>query len=116
MALTHAWVKLGPPIERSETPMKTILSAVIVAGMVAADLSYAQSGADVVKTKGCLACHAADQKKVGPSYKDLAAKYSGDKAAEGKLVAKLKEGKAHPKTAASDSELKAAVAYILSVK
>jgi cytochrome c len=72
--------------------------------------------ADVVKTKGCVACHTADQKKVGPSYKDLAAKYSGDKAAEDKLVAKLKEGKAHPKTAASDSELKAAVAYILSVK
>jgi cytochrome c len=60
--------------------MKTILAAVIVAGMVAADLSYAQSGADVVKTKGCLACHAVDQKKVGPSYKDLAAKYSGDTA------------------------------------
>jgi cytochrome c len=96
--------------------MKTILAAVIVAGMVAADLSYAQSGADVVKTKGCLACHAVDQKKVGPSYKDLAAKYSGDTAAEGKLVAKLKEAKAHPKTAASDAELKAAVAYILSVK
>jgi len=95
--------------------MKTILAAVIVAGMVAADLSYAQSGADVVKTKGCLACHAVDQKKVGPSYKDLAAKYSGD-TAEGKLVAKLKEAKAHPKTAASDAELKAAVAYILSVK
>ena len=54
----------------------------------------AQSGADVVKTKGCLACHATDQKKVGPSYKDVAAKYSGDKAAE----------------------LKATVAYILSVK
>ena len=97
--------------------MKKILSAVTLAGMVAAaDLSYAQSGEDVVKTKGCLACHAPDEKKVGPSYKDLAAKYSGDKAAEGKLVAKLKEGKAHPKTMASDSELKAAVAYILSVK
>jgi cytochrome c551/c552 len=46
--------------------MKTILSAVTVAGMLAADLSYAQSGADVVKTKGCVACHAADQKKVHP--------------------------------------------------
>jgi cytochrome c len=97
--------------------MKTILSAVTVVGIVAAAGSgYAQSGADVVKTKGCFACHAPDEKKVGPSYKDLAAKYSGDKAAEGKLVAKLKEGKAHPKTAASDAELKAAVAYILSVK
>ena len=97
--------------------MKTILSIVALVGVVAAaNLSYAQSGADVVKTKGCVTCHAPDEKKVGPSYQDLAAKYSGDKAAEGKLVAKLKEGKAHPKTAASDAELKAAVAYILSVK
>ena len=71
--------------------MKTILSTVILGGIVAAaDSSYAQSGADVVNTKGCLACHAPDEKKVGPSYKDLAAKYSGDKAAEDKLVAKLK--------------------------
>ena len=96
--------------------MKTILAVAIFAGVLAAGLSHAQSGADVVKAKGCLTCHATDQKKIGPSYKDVAAKYSGDKGAQGKLVAKLKEGKAHPKIAASDAELKAAVGYVLSVK
>lgn len=96
--------------------MKTILAVAAFAGVLAAGLSHAQSGADVVKAKGCLTCHATDQKKIGPSYKDVAAKYSGDKGAEGKLVAKLKEGKAHPKIAASDAELKAAVGYVLSVK
>jgi cytochrome c len=84
--------------------------------MLAAGLSHAQSGADVVKAKGCLTCHANDQKKIGPSYKDVAAKYSGDKGAQGRLVVKLKEGKAHPKIAASDTELNAAVGYVLSVK
>lgn len=96
--------------------MKTILAVVTVSGMLAAGLSHAQSGADVVKAKGCLTCHATDQKKVGPAYKDVAAKYKSDKAAEGKLVAKLKDGKGHPKIAASDAELKAAVGYVLSVK
>ena len=96
--------------------MKTILSVAAAAGMLAAGLSYAQSGADVVKAKGCLTCHAVDQKKMGPSFKDLAKKHGGDKGAEGKLIAKLKEGAGHPKVAASDAELKAAVGYVLSVK
>ncbi len=96
--------------------MKTILSVATVAGILAAGLSYAQSGADVVKAKGCLACHEMDKKKVGPAYKDVAAKYKGDQGAEGKLVAKLKDGKDHPKIAASDAELKAAVGYVLSLK
>ena len=97
--------------------MKTILAVVAVAGMLATGLSYAQSGADVVKAKGCLNCHAVDQKKVGPAFKDVAAKYRAEKeGAEGKLVAKLKGGKDHPKIAASDAELKAAVGYVLSQK
>jgi len=84
----------------------------LVAGVLAAGAVFAQSGADVVKAKGCLGCHAVDQKKAGPSFKDIAAK-KGDAAA---LVAKLKDGKGHPKIAASDAELKAAVGYVLSQK
>jgi len=79
---------------------------------IAAGSVFAQSGADVVKAKGCLGCHAVDTKKVGPSFKDIAAK-KGDQAA---LIAKLKDGKGHPKIAASDAELQAAVAYVLSQK
>lgn len=85
-------------------------------GMAAAGAVFAQSGADVVKAKGCLNCHAVDQKKVGPAYKDVAAKYKGDAKAEGNLIAKLKEGKTHPKITASDAELKAAIGYVLSQK
>ena len=92
--------------------MKAIRLFVAVGCALAAGSVFAQSGADVVKAKGCLNCHAVDQKKVGPSFKDIAAK-KGDAAA---LVAKLKEGKGHPKVTASDAELKAAVGYVQSQK
>jgi cytochrome c len=81
---------------------------------VAAGAAFAQSGADVVKAKGCEKCHAVAEKKMGPSYKDIAAKHKGDKEAAAKLSAKLKDGKGHPKISASDAELKSAVGYVLS--
>ena len=92
--------------------MSALRFVVTVAGAIAAGAVLAQSGADVVKAKGCLNCHAVDKKKVGPSFKDIAAK-KGDAAA---MAAKLKEGKGHPKVAASDDEIKAAVEYVQSQK
>ncbi len=71
---------------------------------------------DVLKAKGCLNCHEMDKKKVGPAYKDVAAKYKGNKDAEATLVAKLKEGKGHPKVAASDAELKECIKAVLAAK
>ena len=93
--------------------MKALRLLLAVVCAIAAAPVLAQSGADVVKAKGCLNCHAADTKKVGPSFKDIAAKSQGKSAA---LVDKLKSGKGHPKVAASDAELKAAVDYVLSQK
>ncbi len=96
--------------------MRAMLVMVATAGALAAGAGFAQSGAELLKSKGCLGCHEADKKKVGPSFKDVAAKYRGDKGADGKLVEKLKEGKGHPKAAATDAELKAAVGHVLSTK
>lgn len=96
--------------------MRAMFVMVAAAGALAAGIVFAQSGAELLKSKGCLGCHEADKKKVGPSFKDVAAKYRGDKGAEGKLVDKLKEGKAHPKAAATEAELKAAVGHVLSTK
>jgi cytochrome c len=50
-----------------------------------ADLALATS-------KNCMACHATDKKLVGPSYKDVAAKYAGDKTAVDKLATKIQKG------------------------
>lgn len=52
----------------------------------------ALASADLAKAKNCLACHAADKKIVGPSYKDIAAKYAKDKDAVAKLAKKIREG------------------------
>ena len=42
--------------------------------------------------KNCMACHAVDKKLVGPSYKEVAAKYSGQKDAVDKLTQKVLKG------------------------
>jgi cytochrome c len=48
--------------------------------------------ADLAKAKNCMACHAVATKVVGPAYKDVAAKYAGQKDAEAKLVVKVMKG------------------------
>ena len=50
------------------------------------------ANADLAQKKSCLACHAADKKLVGPSYKDVAAKYAGQKDAVAKLAEKIQKG------------------------
>ena len=95
--------------------MKAKLWVLAVAGALAAGGAWAQ-GTDVLKAKGCLNCHDMEKKKVGPAFKDLAAKYKGKQAAEGELVAKLKDGKGHPKVQAPDAELQAAVRQALGAK
>jgi cytochrome c len=93
--------------------MKALCTIVAVTFAIATGSVLAQSGEAVVKSKGCLNCHAVDAKKVGPSFKDVAAKSQGKEAA---LVDQLKNGKGHPKISASDAEIKAAVDYVLSRK
>ena len=94
-----------------------VLAVVAMAGLVAGSVANAQSGADLAKAKNCMGCHDIDKKKVGPAFKDIAAKYKDNKEAEAKLVGELKDGKGHPvKVAATDAELKALVQFVLSQK
>ena len=98
--------------------MKTMLLLLAAAGsmVMAGAANAADAGGDLAKAKGCLGCHAVAEKKVGPAYKDVAAKYKGNKDAEATLIAKLKDGKGHMKVAASDAELKTLVQWALSAK
>jgi len=98
--------------------MKTMLLVLAAAGsmVMAGGVGAADAGADLAKAKGCLNCHAVAEKKVGPAYKDVAAKYKGNKDAAATLTAKLKDGKGHMKVAASDAELKTLVQWALSAK
>ena len=89
----------------------------MVACVLWAGAALAQGGGELLESKGCLGCHDPVAKKVGPAFADVAAKYKGNKGAEAKLVAELKEGKGHPiKAEASPAELKAIVQYVLAVK
>lgn len=97
--------------------MKSTILLLVAGVFLTAGAASAQSGADLAKSKNCMGCHDLQAKKVGPAFKDVAAKYKGNKGAEAKLVAELKEGKGHPvKIAATDAELKALVQYVLSIK
>ncbi len=70
--------------------MKHVLAVAVLGLAVASGPVFAQ--AELAKQKNCLACHAVDKKLVGPSYKDVAAKYKGDKDAAAKLAKKIREG------------------------
>ena len=47
---------------------------------------------ELAQKKNCMACHAVDKKLVGPSYKDIAAKYAGNKTAADMLAQKIIKG------------------------
>jgi cytochrome c len=94
--------------------LRLSIAAVLAAsGWALSNEAGAQAGPQVLKAKGCLNCHDLEKKKVGPAFKDVAAKKAG-KADE--LVAKLKEGKGHMKINATEAEIKAAVEQVLSTK
>ena len=90
-----------------------VIAAVISTSAFFVNAADAQEALD--KSSGCLTCHAPDTKKVGPSFKDVAAKYKGQADAEAKLTAKLKEGKGHPAVKASDADTMSLVKWILSM-
>lgn len=69
--------------------MKRALFALIAATAVAAPALADQA---LATAKNCMACHAVDKKLVGPAYKDVAAKYAGQKDAVDKLAAKIIKG------------------------
>ena len=52
----------------------------------------ARADAALMKAKNCTACHSMDKKLIGPSYKDVATKYAGDRNAVEKLAKKIREG------------------------
>ena len=93
--------------------MRTLLMAVVAAGALAGGMVQVQAQD---ATKKCMGCHDMEKKKVGPAFKDAAAKYKGNADAAGTVLAKMKEGKGHPKVAGSDDELKAAIGAALSAK
>ena len=71
---------------------RTYSSPALIAALLAAFAAPAFAQADLAQKKNCMACHAIDKKVVGPAYKDVAAKYAGQKDAVDKLAAKVVKG------------------------
>lgn len=100
----------------SKTPLILALATLLV-GPAMANMELAQK-------KNCMACHAVDKKLVGPSYKDVAAKYASQKDMAAKLAEKIQKGSsgawgpvpmpANPQVSAD--EAKQLASWVLSVK
>ena len=100
------------------------MKSMIVAGMVAVGLavaSPAMASEELAKTAGCVKCHATSDKKMGPSWKDISAKYKGKAGSDATLMARLKgakdpaSGKEHPPSKASDDDLNKIVKWALAM-
>ena len=103
--------------------MRIAIVAGVAAGLWLAATS-AQADADLFRKSNCLACHAVDQKRLGPSLKEIATKYAGDASAPDMLAKKILEGGSGnwgqlpmpPQPQVSEADAKALVSYILSLK
>ena len=94
--------------------MKAIVFVAVAAlGLGAAGVASASE--DLAKSSGCLTCHATDTKKMGPSFKDIAAKYKGKADAEKTIVANLQAAKGHPAVKSSPADTTTLVKWILAM-
>lgn len=86
MTVTHG--NLRPPAFKALSIPARLLAVVLVFGVVSpamADLALARS-------KNCMSCHAVERKLLGPSFKDVAAKYKGNGGAVDMLATKIRKG------------------------
>lgn len=97
----------------------------LVLGIAATIAVFPVRASDALAKKhACLACHTVDKKLVGPSYKEVAAKYRSDPAAQGKLADKVKKGSQGvwgqvpmpPNANVPDGDIQALVKWILTQK
>lgn len=102
--------------------LRTAASAFLVAANLGGN---AIADENLAKSKACLSCHAVDRKLVGPSYKDISAKYRADNDAEARLARKVREGSAGawggpltmpPNPAVSEAEARTLAKWILGMK
>ena len=101
--------------------MKSVILGIAMIGAFL--VNQAQANEALAQKSGCLACHGVEKKVLGPSYKEVAAKYKSDKGAEAKLVAKVKAGGSgvwgpvpmppHPQV--KDEDIKTIVQWVLSL-
>lgn len=101
--------------------MNKVLTLVALGALVSGP---AFASADLAQKKNCMACHATDKKIVGPSYKDVAAKYAGQKDIVAKLAEKIQKGSSGvwgpvpmpPNAIVNADEAKQLATWVMSIK
>jgi cytochrome c len=105
--------------------MKSVLlRSTTLLALLATAAAPALASPELANKKNCMACHATDKKLVGPSFKDVAAKYAAQKDAVDVLSQKVIKGGSGvwgpvpmPANAqVSDAEAKELVRWILTIK
>ncbi len=105
--------------------MKASYLVILAASMAFSRVALADNGVALAQSHNCLTCHAVDSKKLGPAFKDVAAKYKDDKNAPTMLEKKVRNGGGGnwgkmpmPATAqsVSDADIKNIVQWVLSLK
>lgn len=100
-----------------------VANTLAVMGVLGASSALAATPEEALTKGACMACHAKDKKMVGPSFKDIAAKYKGQSDAAAKLAEKVRKGGSgvfgpvpmapNGPDKISDADLKAVIDYIL---
>lgn len=104
--------------------MKHIFFATVSLAALFTAATPAIADMQLATSKNCMACHAVANKLVGPSYKDIAAKYAGQEGATEKLASKVVKGGGGvwgvvpmpANTQVSPAEAQKLVAWILTQK
>lgn len=99
----------------------TLLPRLLGALALAATVLPASASLQLAQKHACTACHAVDRKLVGPAYADVAKKYAGQKDAEARVAASIRQGGAGrwgpvpmpPQPGLAEAELRALAAWIL---
>jgi cytochrome c len=81
-----------------------------------------QRGLELAKASACTACHGLSERGVGPPFREIASKYSGDGSAQAHLVGKVRAGGAGawgavpmpPQPQLKDAEVRSLVEWILA--
>lgn len=112
----------------------TLLTALLALSLTACNQRNAEdpnagapsSPAEALARKSnCMSCHAVHKKMIGPAFKEVAAKYKGDKDAQAKLEGKVRKGGSGsfgslPMPAASndvsDEDIRTIVQWVLSLE
>jgi cytochrome c len=89
-----------------------VIAAIAAVGIAAAGSANAQEA--LAKSSGCLNCHDVSAKKMGPAFKEVAAKYKGKADAAAMLETKLSTAKGHPEVKAKGDDLKSLIKWVLA--